>query len=130
MNRQTSAALLLVGCLTAVPVQAERPADPADGQAHELADGAFEVWDAPGDQWIDPLGFWLAFAQRRGGLTWGRADSYPPYGDVNEHDTLLVELDSGPCLMEFFHRRWRRANDVRRWAPEFNEFGGCPDVFN
>lgn len=31
--------------------------------------------------------------------------------------------------MEFFHNRWRRANDVRRWDPLFNEHGGCPDVF-
>ncbi len=43
---------------------------------------------------------------------------------------MIIEVESGPCLMEFFHTRWRRANDVRRWVAAFNEYGGCPDVFD
>ena len=43
---------------------------------------------------------------------------------------MMVELAQGPCLMEFFHSRWRRANDVRRWDESHNEFGGCPYVFD
>ncbi|WP_315980401.1 hypothetical protein [Aliamphritea spongicola] len=52
-----------------------------------------------------------------------------PYDDVRELDVFMVELDSGVCLMQFYHQRWRRANDVRRWSPEFNSLAGCPDVF-
>ncbi|MDX1406343.1 MAG: hypothetical protein R3192_17540, partial [Woeseiaceae bacterium] len=65
-----------------------------------------------------------------GGLTWGRRTDYPPYDQVDELDTMIIELESGPCLMEFFHTRWRRANDVRRWDAAFNEYGGCPNVFD
>jgi hypothetical protein len=31
--------------------------------------------------------------------------------------------------MALFHSRWRRANDVRRWDPKFNDYAGCPEVF-
>ncbi|MEM7020091.1 MAG: hypothetical protein AAF512_22465, partial [Pseudomonadota bacterium] len=60
---------------------------------------------------------------------WGQGTEYPSYKDVSEFDTFIVELDSGACLMEFFHSRWRRAQDVRRWDEKFNAYGGCPDVF-
>ena len=68
-------------------------------------------------------------AGRRGGLTWGSGTEYPPYAEVSELDTFLVQVDEGTCLMEFFHERWRRANDVRRWDDAFNNYGGCPHVF-
>tara|TARA_B100001063_G_scaffold218143_1_gene221279 strand:+ start:986 stop:1114 length:129 start_codon:yes stop_codon:yes gene_type:complete len=42
----------------------------------------------------------------------------------------MVEVDSGICLMEFYHDRWRRANDVRRWDDKFNQYSACKDVFN
>jgi len=32
--------------------------------------------------------------------------------------------------MEFIHERWRRANDVRRWDDAFNDYAGCPHVFD
>lgn len=130
ISKAGSGTVMLIALLVAAPLQAERPSDPGDGQTHRLADGTFEAWDAAAGVWRDPVSFWLSFAERRGGLTWGRTSTYPPYGDVNEHDTILIEVGSGPCLMEFFHRRWRRANDVWRWADEFNAFGGCPDVFD
>ncbi len=74
--------------------------------------------------------FWQGYADSKGGLTWGMSTEYPEYDKVSEGDTLLILLPQGPCLMEFFHSRWRRANDVRRWHPSVNEFGGCPYVFD
>ncbi len=77
---------------------------------------------------IDTL--WLSYAQSKGGLTWGKSTSYPEYSKVKEGDTILIQVNQGPCLMEFFHSRWRRANDVKRWDDSINEYGGCAYVFN
>lgn len=74
--------------------------------------------------------FWMSYAESKGGLTWGKSSTYPEYEKVNEGDTLLIQLDQGNCLMEFFHSRWRRANDVRRWDDSINSYGGCPYVFD
>jgi hypothetical protein len=74
--------------------------------------------------------FWLNYAESKGGLTWAESTAYPEYEKVNEGDTFLIRLDKGPCLMEFFHSRWRRANDVKRWDDSINRYGGCPYVFN
>lgn len=74
--------------------------------------------------------FWLDYANSKGGLTWGTSTVYPDYEKVKEGDTLLIQLEPGPCLMEFFHSRWRRANDVRRWDDSINAYGGCPFVFD
>lgn len=98
-----------------------------------LADGAVKsskAWDASHKQWVSLEQFWLNFAEREGGLTWGRSDTYPEYDKVNEFDTFMVETSQGPCLMQFFHSRWRRANDVQRWDDAFNEYQGCPYVFD
>ncbi len=100
---------------------------PRHGEIREAGDT--RAWDAVASAWVTPEQFWLNYAESRGGLTWGRGRDYPRYEDVSEGDLFMVEVDSGPCLMEFFHSRWRRANDVRRWDPKFNEYGGCPDVF-
>lgn len=89
-----------------------------------------QAWDEPGKAWLGMEAFWQAYTQRNGGLTWERSAEYPEYSKVKEHDTFLVQLPQGVCLMEFFHTRWRRANDVRRWNPAFNEYGGCPYVFD
>ncbi|MBY5991006.1 hypothetical protein [Ferrimonas balearica] len=120
--------VLLVGLLVA-PVWAD-VAGSADGHVRLGADGALEAWDAERGQWGGLEAFWLAYAERRGGLTWGRGSDYPPYDQVKEGDTFMVELSQGPCLMEFFHQRWRRANDVRRWDDAFNDYAGCPRVFD
>lgn len=74
--------------------------------------------------------FWLEYANSKGGLTWGKTSEYPEYEKVTEGDTMIIEVAQGPCLMEFFHERWRRANDVRRWDESMNEYGGCPYVFD
>ena len=89
-----------------------------------------QVWNETQMGWIDVVPFWLDYAKGNDGLTWGRTNTYPKYSDVKEFDTLLIELKQGPCLMEFFHARWRRANDVRRWDDRFNSYGGCPYVFD
>jgi len=101
-----------------------------DGQSVAIDEqGNFQVWDEVKGQWVLPETFWTNFADRKGGITWGRSDSYPPYHKVKEHDLILIELDSGLCLMEFYHQRWRRASDVWRWGRRISEYGGCPNVF-
>ena len=129
-------ALILTIALISAPALAdthERPAAPRDGQIHDSPAGP-EVWDARAQSWVDPESFWLTYAEQNAaenrGRFWGRTDTYPRYADVGEHDTILIEVDAGACLMYFFHRRWRRAEDVRRWDPGFNELGGCPHVFD
>ena len=103
--------------------------DFTDGEVRGVAGDGLKAWDIRNREWVDLEVFWSRYADRRGGLTWGRRTDFPPYKRVLELDTMLIELESGPCLMEFFHTRWRRANDVRRWDEAFNEYGGCPDVF-
>jgi hypothetical protein len=74
--------------------------------------------------------FWQQYTESKGGITWTGSSTYPEYEKVNEGDTFLVQLKQGPCLMEFFHSRWRRANDVRRWDDSIDSYGGCPYVFD
>jgi hypothetical protein len=74
--------------------------------------------------------FWQQYTESKGGLTWGKSSIYPEYEKVSEGDTFLVQLTQGPCLMEFFHSRWRRASEVRRWDDSINSYGGCPYVFD
>jgi len=88
------------------------------------------IWNQDLQQWTDVESFWMHFAESRGGLTWEKSSTYPEYSQVKEYDTFLVELDQGTCLMEFFHQRWRRANDVRRWNDKLNEYSACPYVFD
>ena len=101
-----------------------------DGQVHVLDDTTFVAWDSIKEQWSAPEDFWRSFAERGRGRIWPGSAQFPPYADVDEHDTFLYQHESGPCLMYFFHTRWRRANDVWRWGDEFNAYGGCPNVFD
>lgn len=100
-----------------------------NGELRQNADGAAEVWEAASQTWVGVEVFWERFAVAEGGLTWGRSSTYPPYEKVKERDLFLVEVEQGPCLMEFFHGRWRRANDVRRWDDKMNAAAGCAHVF-
>jgi len=100
------------------------------GELRDLEFGGVAAWDSVQDQWMTPHAFWQAYARASDGRSWGARPDYPVFKRVQEGDTLLIELESGSCLMEFFHSRWRRANDVRRWDPGFNEYGGCPNVFD
>ena len=88
-----------------------------------------EAWDEHFNEWVTPEEFWGNYTLPRGGVTWGVGRVYPPYREVKEHDTFMIKLDTGLCLMEFFHTRWRRANDVWRWDPAFNDYAGCSRVF-
>jgi hypothetical protein len=115
--------LVVAGSAAAAP-----PDDPAHGEIYQN-EATVEVWSAPTSQWVTPEVFWLDYAAQGEGKFWGRSSEYPAYKDVSEHDTLLVEVQGGPCLMYFFHNRWRRAQDVKRWDPVFNDILGCPNVF-
>lgn len=101
-----------------------------DGEVRTLENGTFVAWVATDKVWLDPLAFWKNFAERGRGRNWPSDSSYPRYADVNENDAFLVQTRDGPCLMYFWHTRWRRANDVWRWGDEFNAFGGCAGVFD
>lgn len=120
------AALVISASVSAQQVQASSK----DGQIRTVNAASFEVWNAVTREWVDPESFWEHYAARPGAKYWGRTRVYPPYRQVGELDTIIIELDSGACLMEFWHSRWRRANDVRRWHSRFNEYGGCPHVFD
>lgn len=96
----------------------------------QMKNGMEKAWHEKSQQWLGLEAFWRTYAKENGGLTWGQGRNYPNYSDVKEYDLFMVELDSGLCLMEFYHERWRRANDVRRWDDKFNEFSACPVVFN
>lgn len=104
--------------------------DLQDGQLRGNLPDSLQAWDAEQEMWLSPQQFWRNYADRKGGLTWGERNDYPPYAQVQEFDTLLIKLESGSCLMEFFHSRWRRANDVRRWDDRFNRYSGCARVFD
>lgn len=113
----------------ALNVSAVPPESPRNGQIHQTA-AMTRVWDENAKVWVTPEVFWLSYTDQSDGKFWGRATDYPPYRDVSEHDTILIEVDEGSCLMYFFHKRWRRAQDVRRWDPAFNDVSGCPYVFD
>ena len=121
--------LLAVSLFYSAGTAADYPAKPHHGQVYTGGSSA-QVWSESSAKWIGPEQFWLDYVTQSGNKHWGRASEYPSYSEVNEHDTVLIEVDEGPCLMYFFHKRWRRAQDVRRWDPAFNELLGCPRVFD
>ena len=104
--------------------------EPSHGEALKSDNGKLTIWSSTDKKWLDVESFWMAYAETGGGLTWGRSSEYPEYSKVQERDTFMVELEQGPCLMEFFHERWRRANDVVRWNDQLNDYAGCPYVFD
>ncbi len=123
--RFTLATLLVASTAAA----AQSTDSPTDGQLQE-SNGVYQAWSAGSEQWLPVQAFWLEYAHNNQGRFWGESSEYPPYEEVNEHDTLLIQLQQGPCLMYFFHSRWRRAQDVRRWDPQYNQLFGCPHVFH
>ena len=108
---------------------ATRPENPSNGTVYQ-SDSSVEVWQASTGEWVSPETFWLDYSAQSKGKFWGRSSDYPPYDETGEHDTLVIEAQGGPCMMYFFHKRWRRAQDVVRWDPAFNEVLGCPNVFD
>lgn len=105
-----------------------RQGTPRQGKVQVFDDQPL-AWHEGSEQWLPIDEFWMMYADENGGLKWGLRNDYPPFEEVQELDKMIIQLDKGTCLMEFFHERWRRANDVRRWDPKFNEYGGCPFVF-
>jgi len=124
---KVSALLALIPAMfmLSLPSQAQTA---GDGQVRQ-SDAGVEVWSEADSMWVKPEVFWESYARESNGKYWGRSVDYPPYNDVSEHDTLMIQNEDGACLMYFFHSRWRRAQDVRRWDPAQNQIGGCPRVF-
>lgn len=104
--------------------------EPEHGSLIKNSNELSQVWNSNKSEWNDVEHFWKNFASESDAKYWGESDIYPKYSEVNEFDTLLIELEQGTCLMQFFHSRWRRANDVQRWDAAFNDYGSCPYVFD
>jgi hypothetical protein len=102
---------------------------PEHGTVKENTESNLQVWNSENSEWTNIDSFWLDFANSNDAKFWGQTDTYPNYDDVKEFDTVLIQIKEGNCLMQFFHSRWRRANDVQRWDDAFNEYAGCPSVF-
>lgn len=120
--------ILMALCLylLTITVQAQQH---KHGSVDESVEGKLQVWDVNKNEWSGIESFWIRFAKSNEAKFWGQTDTYPNYDDVNEFDTVLIQLKQGSCLMQFFHSRWRRANDVQRWDEAFNEYAGCVFVF-
>ncbi len=100
-----------------------------NGQTRLHNDG-FIVWDTQADSWVKPEQFWANYASRKGSRNWGTATTYPPRAKTQPHDVVTIVTPEGVCLMEFYHSRWRRANDVWRWSQRFSNYAGCANVHN
>lgn len=100
------------------------------GFVNRSVSGKLQVWNADTTEWNGIELFWNNFTKTNKAKSWGHSVTYPKYEQVKEFDTLVIELEQGNCLMQFYHSRWRRANDVQRWNDTFNEYGGCPYVFD
>ena len=120
-------AFLFILCLMITNVKA---AEPEHGFVNKSGSGALQAWNADKHEWNDIDSFWQSFTQINKAKSWGITDTYPNYDEVNEFDTLVIKLKQGTCLMQFYHARWRRANDVQRWHDAFNEYSACPYVFD
>lgn len=98
------------------------------GQTHADQRHGFVVWDNRVRRWVSPRRFWRNYAKRKGDRYWGQRKFYPNIKFVKEHDVVTIITPGGSCLMEYYHGRWRRANDVWRWNRRFNSYGGCTNV--
>jgi len=121
-------ALMLLGLMgLSADSYAQRSGSFKHGQARQH-NKSFVVWDARVKRWVSPGRFWGNYSRRKGSRYWGRTRFYPSYSKVREHDLVTIVTKQGSCLMEFYHHRWRRANDVWRWNRRFNNYGGCRSV--
>ena len=109
------------------PIFAE---DNRHGEVRSFADNKFQTWNKDSEKWTSIDDFWTHFSNTNRSKYWETSNEYPNYDEVNEFDTFLVTVKLGTCLMQFFHSRWRRANDVQRWDDDFNLYSGCPYVFD
>lgn len=104
-----------------------------NGEVRQGIEMGMQAWHEQSQQWLSLEEFWSSYAQSQAQLTgskpWPASKHYPQYEAVNNGDTFVILLKGSSCLMEFYHARWRRANDVRRWDDAFNAYGACPFVF-
>lgn len=126
---QIQITLLCYALLTLTNATAATPAVGTHNGQSVIQSGQAMAWEQSSQQWLTVEDFWQHWVDTRGGLTWESSENYPAYEQVKEQDTFLVELNGGTCMMEFWHGRWRRANDVRRWDDAFNDYSACPHVF-
>jgi len=91
--------------------------------------GELTAWSSVQARWVSLDDFWANYSRNNKNRHWGTSTKYPDYAEVQEFDTFLVQTSSGTCLMEFFHTRWRRSNDVNRWDEKFNDYSGCANAF-
>ena len=99
------------------------------GEVRQSVDSGMQAWHEQSQKWLSIEMFWDVYAKGRNQKNWPTSVDYPKYEDIKEGDTFLIQLKDSSCLMEFYHSRWRRANDVRRWDDAFNAHGACPFVF-
>ncbi len=116
-----------LSCMLSLNLSAQQA---ENGEVRQTNTKSFQVWSDNKSDWTDLDSFWRDYVKHNQGKYWGAMDTYPNYEQVNEFDTLLIEVKQGACLMQFFHSRWRRANDVQRWHEHFNQHAGCPYVFD
>lgn len=119
--------IIFILCFCVSSIQAQ---EREHGFVNVSASGEHQVWNGANNEWNSVALFWQHFTKTNEGKAWGRISEYPNYDEVNEFDTLIITLKDGACLMQFYHSRWRRANDVQRWDDAFNKYGGCPYVFD
>lgn len=100
-----------------------------NGEVRQSVEHGMQAWNEANKQWLTMEAFWDNYANNRQQKNWPASSTYPKYEELKEGDTFLVHLKDSSCLMEFYHSRWRRANDVRRWDDAFNAYGACPFVF-
>lgn len=100
-----------------------------NGEVRQSVESGMQAWHEQSQTWLSLEGFWNAYTKSRPQKNWAASVDYPKYEDIKEGDTFLVQLKGSTCLMQFYHSRWRRANDVRRWDDAFNAHGACPFVF-
>lgn len=100
-----------------------------NGEVRQSVEFGMQAWHEGDQKWLTLEQFWDNYAQGRTQKYWSTSATYPKYEELKEGDTFLVQLKDSTCLMEFYHSRWRRANDVRRWDDAFNAYGACPFVF-
>lgn len=104
-----------------------------NGEVRQSVELGMQTWHEQSQQWLTLEDFWERYAKdqarKTGSKQWPASANYPKYETVNNGDTFVILLKESSCLMEFYHARWRRANDVRRWDDAFNAYGACPFVF-